>query len=89
MKTRKFKHKSLQDMYDLFRNGNHSTYYNTAAGSAYRLGLDGHCDPGVPTSLAHAAWAAGADERADKKERELYDEMDGSAVFNAKVEDLY
>ena len=67
MKTRKFKHKGLQDMYDLFRTGNHKRYHGTAAANAYKLGLDGFRDPGVPTSLAHAAWAAGADERADNE----------------------
>ena len=65
MKTRTFKNPGMKNMYNLFRTGNHSTYYGTAAGSAYKLGLDGYPDPGVPTSLAHAAWAAGADELHD------------------------
>jgi hypothetical protein len=66
MKTRKFKNPGLQRMYDLFRHENHNTYYGSAAGKAYESGLNGFRDPGVPTSLAHAAWAAGADERYDR-----------------------
>ena len=90
MKTRKFKNVGLQAMYDLYRNTTPgSMFTGSAAQGAYNAGLNGHRDPGVPTSLAHAAWAAGADNRADKKDRELYDEMDGSAMFDAKVEDLY
>ena len=80
MKTRTFKNHSLQRMYDLFRYDEDNRYFNnTAAGNAYRRGLDGHPDPGVPSSLQHAAWAAGADKRADEFERlarELFDEND-------------
>lgn len=68
MKTRKFKHTGLQAMYDLFRYGNPITYAGSAADGAYRAGLDGYRDLGVPTSLAHAAWAAGADERYDNQQ---------------------
>lgn len=69
MKTRTFKHAGLQDIYDMFRNRDPrtSSLRNTAASNAFRAGLDGHRDPGVPTSIAHAAWAAGADIRADNQ----------------------
>jgi hypothetical protein len=90
MKTRTFKNRGLQRMYDLFRYEEDNRYfYNTAAGNAYRLGREGHPDRNVPTSLAHAAWAAGADALHDANEREVYDEMDGSAAMDCSVEDLY
>jgi hypothetical protein len=94
MKTRKFKNFGLQRMYDLFRTDAEDNAYfrNTAAGNAYRNGYDGHPDRTVPSSLAHAAWAAGADKRHDEqqaRERELYDEMDGSAAMDCPTEDLY
>ena len=67
MKNRKFRNTGLQAMYDHFRSGK-DEYANSAAGCAYRSGVKGHRDPGVPTSLAHAAWAAGADVRHDMLE---------------------
>ena len=66
MKTRKFKNTGLQAMYNLYRNSRPGPMFNgTAAQGAYKAGLNGFRNPGVPTSLAHAAWAAGADERHD------------------------
>jgi len=88
MKTRKFKYTGLQDVYDMYRNGRESLGAGTALQNAYNAGYAGHRDPGVPTSLAHAAWAAGADNRADH-DREVYDEMDGSMAMDVPVEDLY
>lgn len=104
MKTRTFKNQGLQRMYDLFRTDaeNNGYFRNTAAGNAYRNGYDGHPDRTVAGSLAHAAWAAGADRRHDElaeqngqlyvvkpTDREIYDEMDGSAAMDCSVEDLY
>jgi len=68
MKTRKFKNAGLQAMYDLFRTETPGQMFNgSAAAGAYRAGLNGFRDPGVPTSLQHAAWAAGADTRHDNE----------------------
>ena len=56
-------------MYDLYRYEKHTVNQNfwsgSASANAYKAGLAGHRSPGVPTSLAHSAWAAGADERRD------------------------
>jgi len=69
MKTRKFKNIALQAMYNLYRHEKRTVSQNFWSGSAsagaYKAGLAGHRSPGVPTSLAHSAWAAGADERRD------------------------
>ena len=94
MKTRTFKAPGLQHVYDMFRDeeSQGANYLrNSAVGNAFRAGMDDHRDPGVPTSIAHVAWAAGADIRADRlaAERALYDEMDGSAAMDVPVEDLY
>lgn len=67
MKTRKFKNSGLQKMYDLFRQADDETkHVGSAAGQAYRNGLAGFPDRNVATSLGHAAWAAGADDFADR-----------------------
>ena len=85
---RKFKAPGLQHVYNTFRDkDNQSVNYlrNSAVGNAFRRGLDGHTDPGPANSIAHAAWAAGADIR----DREIHDEMDGSAAMDVPVEELY
>lgn len=70
MKTRKFKNRGLQAMYNLYRNTRPGSMFNgTAAQGAYKAGLNGFCDPGVDNSLAHAAWAAGVDARSDLLEK--------------------
>lgn len=91
MKTRNYKNGGLQAMYDLFRHQHTGNKYaGSAAAGAYQRGLAGHPDRNVPTSLSQAAWAAGADTRHDAiRDREIHNELDGSAVFDASIEDLY
>ena len=65
MKTRNFKNEACQLIYDLYRHNKDISVGSVLHGH-FLHGFRGNPDPGEPTSLAHAAWAAGVDSRNDE-----------------------